>query len=96
MGYPSLVNHEEEFERFYKVAGDLDGITPEISTKVMPAEDFSYYLQHVPGCFIFVGAASDEQRTSYPHHHPKFDIDEEAMLHGASLLIAMAESYQNQ
>lgn len=96
MGYPSLVNHEEEFERFYKVAGNLDGITPEISTKVMPAEDFSYYLQNVPGCFIFVGAASDEQRTSYPHHHPKFDIDEEAMLHGASLLIAMAESYQNQ
>lgn len=95
MGYPSLVNDQEEFERFCKVAGNLEGITPQVSTKVMPAEDFSYYLQHVPGCFIFVGAANG-QGTSYPHHHPKFDIDEEAMLHGASLFIAMAESYQNQ
>lgn len=96
MGYPSLVNHREEFERFYKVAEGLEGITPEISLKVMPAEDFSYYLQQVPGCFIFVGAANDEQGTSYPHHHPKFDINEEAMLHGASLFIALAECYQNQ
>ncbi|GJM77871.1 hypothetical protein HMSSN139_03670 [Paenibacillus sp. HMSSN-139] len=37
-----------------------------------------------------------EKGAVYPHHHPKFDIDEDAMLHAAGLLAAMAESYQNE
>ncbi|WHX47567.1 amidohydrolase [Paenibacillus woosongensis] len=93
-GYPSLVNHPEEYERFREVAERETGLSSELSPQIMPAEDFAYYLQRVPGCFMLVGAGNPEKNAMYPHHHPKFDIDEKAMLHAASLLIAMAEAYQ--
>lgn len=96
MGYPSLVNDESEFNRFYNNAAKEAGVIPEVSPKIMPAEDFAYYLQKVPGCFVLVGAGNSEKGIIYPHHHPKFDIDEEAMLNAAGLLIALTESYQRE
>lgn len=92
-GYPCLVNHESEFNRFMKIAGSVSGLTGQLCKPIMPAEDFSYYLQHVPGCFILVGAGNQEKGFTYPHHHPKFDFDEDAMLHAAALLISLTESY---
>ncbi|AZK46973.1 M20 family metallopeptidase [Paenibacillus lentus] len=94
-GYPSLVNHREEFERFQHIAATEVGLTVEHSPQIMPAEDFAYYLQQVPGCFMLVGAGNPEKNAVYPHHHPKFDFDEEAMLHAASLLIAMTQAFQS-
>jgi metal-dependent amidase/aminoacylase/carboxypeptidase family protein len=41
----------------------------------MGSEDFSYYLQKIPGVFIKVGMQGE--KSQYPHHHPKFDIDED-------------------
>ncbi|MEK5476922.1 amidohydrolase [Paenibacillus sp. FSL R5-0407] len=93
LGYPSLVNDHQEFERFYGTAATAAGLLPEVSPKIMPAEDFAYYLREIPGCFMLVGAGNPEKGIIYPHHHPKFDIDEAAMLHAAALLIAMRDSY---
>lgn len=92
-GYPSLINHEQEYERFYDVAGPAAGLQSKLAAPIMPAEDFAYYLREIPGCFVLVGAGNQEKGMIYPHHHPKFDIDEESMLHAATLLIAMRESY---
>ncbi|MNW34147.1 putative hydrolase YxeP [compost metagenome] len=96
MSYPCLVNDNEEFHRFYNVGANKAGLVPEVTPKIMPAEDFAYYLQHVPGCFMLVGAGNESKGILHPHHHPKFDIDEEAMLYGACLLISMTESYQSK
>ncbi|WP_217557706.1 M20 family metallopeptidase [Paenibacillus sp. GbtcB18] len=91
LGYPPLVNHPGEFERFREVAS---GMLPEDRVltiePVMAAEDFAYYLQQVPGCFIFVGAGNAQTGADYPHHHPKFDLDERAMLTAGKLLSRMA------
>lgn len=92
-GYPSLINHEQEYARFYDVAGPAAGLQSKLAAPIMPAEDFAYYLREIPGCFVLVGAGNQEEGMIYPHHHPKFDIDEESMLHAATLLIAMRESY---
>lgn len=62
----------------------------------MPAEDFAYYLQKVPGCFMFVGAGNAEKGVCYPHHHPKFDFDEDVMCNGVKLFIRMSEAYAEQ
>lgn len=93
LGYPSLVNDEREVERFFELSGKVFDIQHEVAEKIMPAEDFSYYLKEVPGCFMLVGAGNPVKGTVYPHHHPKFDFEEEAMLHAAGLLITMAESF---
>ncbi len=46
---------------------------------IMPSEDFSYYLHHKPGAFIFVGAQMNDEQFVYPHHHERFDFHEPAM-----------------
>jgi amidohydrolase len=43
---------------------------------LMAGDDFSAYLRAAPGCFFFVGAGGDG---SFPHHHPRFTIDEAAL-----------------
>ncbi|WP_248926471.1 M20 metallopeptidase family protein [Paenibacillus hamazuiensis] len=96
-GYPPLINHDAEARRFFKVGTQLlgkDAISE--SPLIMAGEDFSYYLQHKPGCFMFVGAGNAGKQAEYPHHHPRFDIDEEAMSHAAKLLIGMALDYMNE
>jgi amidohydrolase len=93
-GYPPVVNHKAEAERFFKVGAEIFGAeNTETSPLIMAGEDFSYYLQNVPGCFMFVGAGNTEQEITAPHHHPRFDIDEEAMRNAALLLIGMTLDY---
>jgi amidohydrolase len=93
-GYPPVVNDEREAERFFEVARGLfgDGAVRRIRP-LMAGEDFAYYLKRVPGCFMFVGAGNAECGAVWPHHHPRFDIDERAMLTAARLLAAMADHY---
>ncbi|MEK3877212.1 amidohydrolase [Paenibacillus sp. FSL M7-0420] len=98
MGYPPLVNDVAEYERFARVAPEALGTDAHVMLmeKIMPAEDFSYYVQEIPGCFIFVGAGNAAKDAVYPHHHSKFDFDEDAMLYGVKLLVAMADSCLNE
>lgn len=56
---------------------------------VLAGEDFAWYQQHVPGVFFLVGAGPKD-RPSYPHHHPRFDIEEQALAVGLRLLLGMA------
>ncbi|MFC5652135.1 M20 family metallopeptidase [Paenibacillus solisilvae] len=93
-GYPTVVNAADEAERFFRVAPEQFGQSAvQQSSLIMAGEDFSYYLKEIPGCFMFVGAGNKECGAVYPHHHPRFDLDERSMLISARLMIAMAEDY---
>ncbi len=61
--------------------------------RTMAAEDMGFILERVPGVFFFVGSANAEQGLNYPHHHPRFDFDEEALVIGASLLASAVSDY---
>ncbi|MGD9092785.1 MAG: amidohydrolase [Anaerolineales bacterium] len=61
----------------------------------MVSEDMAYLMQDIPGCFILVGSANSEKGLDEPHHHPRFDIDEEALPIGAGLLAAAAFDFLN-
>ncbi|WP_258960768.1 M20 metallopeptidase family protein [Paenibacillus aquistagni] len=90
VGYPAVVNPAAEADRVERVVRETFGEEYVAATEMMmPAEDFSYYLNEIPGCFVFVGAGNDEG-AKYPHHHPRFDIEEQAMLHASKLLVALA------
>ncbi|MED2689336.1 MULTISPECIES: M20 metallopeptidase family protein [Bacillus cereus group] len=56
----------------------------------MGGEDFSAYLRKAPGCFIKLGTRNQEDNTCYPHHHPKFDVDESALIYGVELFLEAA------
>jgi amidohydrolase len=88
-GTPPLYNHPEacEFakEIIQKTFGD-DVFLP--FDPVLVAEDYSFYLKEKTGAFINVGMQSE--KSQYPHHHPKFDIDEEAIPAAIELMIQLA------
>jgi len=63
---------------------------------VMGGEDMSLYLNKVPGCFGFLGAANPSVGTIYPHHHPKFWIDEAVLPYGIEILYRASEQYFKQ
>lgn len=44
------------------------------------SEDFSYYANKFPGCFFYIGCKPKGVDKAYFNHHPKFDIDEDALL----------------
>jgi amidohydrolase len=46
------------------------------------SEDYSLFLEHVPGCYYFVGSRNEEKGLVWGHHHMRFDIDEDAMAIG--------------
>lgn len=93
-GYPAVVNHKEETEFLKEVAGHIPGVDAVVESKPqMGGEDFAYYLEKVPGTFFFTGAKPAEP---YPHHHPKFDFEEHAMLLAAKTLGAAALNYQSR
>ena len=56
----------------------------------MGAEDFSFYLQKVPGAFLALGIRNEEKGIVYPHHHPKFDVDEDVLYIGTAMEVALA------
>ncbi|GIN93837.1 putative amidohydrolase YhaA [Siminovitchia terrae] len=89
-GYPAVVNHPEETGRVEKVAISLFG---KEMVKRNPAqmgmEDFAYYLKERPGSFFWVGGALEDQTKIYPHHHPKFDVDERAIIYIGKLFIGL-------
>lgn len=86
-GYPATINHEEETQFVAELAKSVPGVrNVNIIEPQMGGEDFSYYLQHVKGTFFFTGAEIAGRESSYPHHHPKFDFDEQSMLIAAKVL----------
>jgi amidohydrolase len=89
LSYPPLINDPLRTEHVLHVARSLFGESQvEVCSPVMAAEDFAYYLERVPGCFIFVGASLHPGST--PHHHPMFDIDESALETSVRLLFKLA------
>lgn len=93
-GYPAVWNHPEETRRVEDLAKILLGEEKvKRMTPIMGGEDFSYYLQKVPGTFFFVGGGNEEIEATYPHHHPKFDVDERSMLIIGKLFISVVFDY---
>ncbi|TPK96602.1 amidohydrolase [Mesorhizobium sp. B2-4-12] len=87
--YPVTFNHAEETVFASDVAADVAGdahvhrgIQP-----VMGGEDFSYMLEARPGAFIFIGNGDTAGL-----HNPAYDFNDEAIPHGMSYWVKLAET----
>ncbi|MED2973850.1 M20 family metallopeptidase [Fictibacillus sp. B-59209] len=93
-GYPPVVNHKEETDFIARIAKDVPGVTKVVEGEPqMGGEDFAYFLEHVKGTFFYTGAQDESKSETYPHHHPKFNIDERAMLVAANTLGAASLTF---
>ncbi|WP_456428894.1 amidohydrolase [Rhodocaloribacter sp.] len=75
-----ITNVRETIHELYS-----DDAVHDIERPSMGAEDFSFYLDHVPGVLIRVGTSSGPE-TSYPLHDSCFDVDEAALAPAAQLM----------
>ena len=93
-GYPAVVNNPEMVDFVRDVLNQTLGEDRfEPIDPVMGGEDFSYFLQKIPGAFLFFGMGSG---MDYPHHHPAFDLDERALPDAVKLMAALALEYLNR
>jgi amidohydrolase len=90
-GTPPVVNDQTVTKIAQRAATNMFG--PENvdqGHRIMASEDMSLILEKIPGCYIFLGSANSDKGLDYPHHHPKFDFDEDALMLGARLLAQTA------
>ena len=90
-GYPVTYNHEPCVITVLSAARGLVGednlVFP--MSPVLGGEDFAYYSQEIPACFVMVGAGNEEKGIVNMCHHPQFDIDETCMIYGMALLASL-------
>ena len=95
--YPPVVNDSNMTELVRSVAEAVvetpAGLVPECQT--MGGEDMSFFLQNVPGCYFFLGAANPDLGLAYPHHHPRFDFDESVLSMGVEIFARCVEKFCN-
>ena len=91
---PAVVNDAETSAVVRAQARELPVVNEVVENeRVMASEDVSHFLSRVPGCFFFVGSGLAERQLNYPHHHPNFDFDEEALVVAAALMAKSAAHY---
>ena len=90
---PAVTNAADAAAVVQKAALAVEpGIVIDETYRSSVSEDMSLFLQAVPGCFFFVGSAPVDPRKRFGHHHPKFDIDEDALPLAAGILTQAALS----
>jgi amidohydrolase len=57
------------------------------------SDDMADFLKAVPGCYFIVGAHNEQKGANYPHHHPRFNIDEDAMPTAVEVLARAAMDF---
>ncbi|OZB92219.1 amidohydrolase [Paenibacillus sp. XY044] len=94
-GYFPLINDKKLVDLVRGVARNFFGEQRVQEMKpVLGAEDFSAYQQHVPGAFIYIGSSNEAKESHYPHHTPRFNVDEDGMDTGLKLLLLMVDKWQ--
>jgi len=84
---PALINDAGVTSLVRGVVTDLFGANAlEDDVRTMGSEDAAFFLQQIPGCFIFVGSGFTD-RESPPHHNAHFDIDERALVNGVAVVV---------
>jgi amidohydrolase len=95
-GCPPCVNDSSMTRVVQRAATDAVGAASVDSSEAVltaGSDDMAYFLDTVPGCYFIVGAKNPEKGANYPHHHPRFNIDEDSMPIAAEVLTRTALEY---
>ncbi len=93
---PPLLNDSATNRRLRDAFSHINAPRPlhwQDRVRTMAAEDMALFLQEVPGTYMFVGSANPARDLAYPHHHPRFDFDEEVLPLAAGLLATAVADY---
>lgn len=93
-GYPPVVNSRGEADIARQAAVKVVGQSHIVAAEhpSMGSEDFSYYLEQVPGCFVRFGARHPDWEP-IALHNPAFDIDEDVLKIGTAFFDEVVRQY---
>ena len=92
--YPSLLNDPLLVPTVQQTAVNLLGEDRfHVGRPSMGGEDFAFYANEIPGVFFRLGVRNEDKNAVYPLHNPKFDLDEDALPYGSSMLAQWALDY---
>ncbi len=93
-GYPATVN-DPAMARFAREQAEaIVGAERVVAPRpTMGGEDMAFYLQQVPGCYLWIGSSDRERGLVQPHHSPLFDFDERALGIGVEVLVRLTRGY---
>lgn len=90
-GYQAVHNDETETARVWKTLNEVFGEDRVVEQEMMMGgEDFGAFTENLPGVYILLGTYNEAKDCIYPHHHPKFAIDEDAFIDGVRAHVNVA------
>jgi hippurate hydrolase len=99
-GYPVLVNDAAMTRFAAQVARDRFGTTrvQEGADPLMGSEDFAYFLQQVPGCYLLIGNGANGHAQGQcigpcSVHNPHYDFNDACLTEGAAYWVALAQAF---
>jgi amidohydrolase len=93
-GYPVTVNDVNKARFARQVAAAIVGnANVVVAGMTMGAEDMSYFLEAVPGCYLRLGSGNPDKGLIHPHHSALFNFDENALPIGVDLLTQLTLAY---
>jgi amidohydrolase len=93
-GYPVTVNDAPKAQFVRQVAAGIVGEANVVAAGMtMGAEDMSYFLEAVPGCYIRLGSGNPDKGLVHPHHSALFNFDEAALPIGVELLTQITMAF---
>ncbi len=99
-GLPPCTNDPTMTELVHKAAGEAvgeDHVDAGEEVMTTGSDDMAIFLNTVPGCYFIVGAHNKAREVgNYPHHHPRFNIDEDALPIGVEVLTRAALEFLQQ
>lgn len=89
---PVLVNHAAPLSFVNAVIDQYIGADHRITAEpTLAGEDFSIYLEQIPGCYFWLGSGPEHNaHEAYGLHHPKYMLNEECLSTGAVIMAAIA------
>ncbi|WP_235201786.1 M20/M25/M40 family metallo-hydrolase [Paenibacillus sp. FSL H8-457] len=90
----AVVNDGAALRRMTQAAGKVLGEEQEQVQGLHPpslaSEDFGWYLDQVPGAFGFIGCGNPDRGFVHAIHQPRFDLDEDVLVHGTRIWVRLA------
>lgn len=97
-GAPPVINTPEMAQLAAEVAKEAFGeenVITSVPSPNMGGEDFAYYLEKAPGAFMFLSSSNPAKKADFPHHNPKFAVDEDVLWQGSAAFVGIAEKFLN-
>ena len=91
---PSLRSGHLAAEAAKEITGEERTVT-HLAAPNMGGEDFAYYLEKLPGAYLFLSSANGAKNCAFAHHNSRFNVDEDVLHMGAALYVNITERFLN-